>query len=140
MAVWGKLRPIVDWFDGPRALLIDVVLAGGAAYLGGAEGAADPRPAAVVAATCAGLFLVLLVRRKFPFAVLLVCDGILLLHTNLTPCVLAVYTLAARKGHTSWRTWIGTVLTGAAYLIPADVHWADDLVRAAFPLRQGERV
>lgn len=127
MAFWGKLRPVVEWFDGPRALLIDIVLAAGATYLGVADRASDPRPLLWPVAGAVVVGLALLVRRRFPLVVLLLCDAALIfLHINLTPCILAVYTIASRKGPASWLTWGGSVVTAGVVLVPQDIHWADD--------------
>ncbi|HEX6356691.1 sensor histidine kinase [Actinophytocola sp.] len=95
----GRRAGRLPWWDGRVGLLLlDVAVAAAAIVfdLGGIRRVPVPEPLYVAAACVAGLAL--LARRRFPFTVLIVVSVCLLAGTTLVPSMVALYSVAARRG------------------------------------------
>ncbi|WP_091298339.1 sensor histidine kinase [Amycolatopsis xylanica] len=98
------------WWDGRASLLaLDVAVAAAAIAFSLASGdPADPHPAFHVPAVI-GSGLALLARRRWPFVVLLISAAALAADVTLLPLMIALYSVAAKRGI--------SVLTGIAALV-----------------------
>ncbi|GAB3582137.1 histidine kinase [Amycolatopsis endophytica] len=116
------MAPIVRWAGGPRSLVFDVAVAAFFAWLAIAKVSA---PIAWPPAVAVAVFGALLARRRYPLAAVVVVGAALVAGASPLPLVVAVYTLASRRGPV-WPTAAGAVVAVAAFLIPAEIRWSDD--------------
>jgi signal transduction histidine kinase len=106
------------WWDGRIGLLlldVAVVVAAIVFDLGGVRRVPVPELLYVVVACVAGLAL--LARRRFPFTVLIVVSVCLLAGTTLVPSMVALYSVAARRG-LSLATGVSAVVVAVNGLLP----------------------
>ncbi|GAA3801346.1 MULTISPECIES: sensor histidine kinase [Amycolatopsis] len=113
---------IVRWAGGPRPLLFDLAVAGFFTWLAITNVSA---PVAWPPVVAAAVFGALLVRRRFPLAALVIVGAALVAGANLLPLVVAVYTLASRRGP-GRQTAAGGAVALAAFLLPAGIRWSED--------------
>jgi signal transduction histidine kinase len=110
-AVWG-----LPWWDGRiRSLALDVAVAAGTIVFD-LVGAHQSGPLDLGSAASCVAGAALLVRRRFPFPVLLVAAASLTAGGSVVALTVALYTLAARRG-VSVVTAVGAVATAVASLV-----------------------
>lgn len=97
-------------------MLVDVALAGLLAWASVWDASRPQWPVAL----SAGIFLTMLVRRRWPFATVVISCAAMLPGVNLAAAFVALYTQAAQRGPKPL-TWVATVLTSASILYMG--HW-----------------
>jgi signal transduction histidine kinase len=121
VSIHDRVSRLLRWDGGTRALLVDVALAGVVAWLG----LDSSRARAWTPLVAAVVFAALLVRRRWPLLTMAISIVGLLSGMNLLSAVVALYTLASRRGP-AVRTWIAAAATVAAFLSPKPVNWSTD--------------
>jgi signal transduction histidine kinase len=118
----AQVSGLVHRAGGLRLLLFDTVVAGGAAWVG-TQG--TQKSVLLPWLTGLVLFAALLMRRHHPLVTIVVVCAAMLLGVNIVAAVVAVYTLAARRGPVAL-TWLMTAVTTVVWLWPMGPRWSTD--------------